>query len=101
MDVWSTDYGMRDHEYSPSPPRRAPNKTCYPPPTHTHTPFVPTFQNAVQDVEDVVDAAFVEELEKASITKPMENRGKGKATTRSASAAGRVTNKEIVIEFVT
>ncbi|CAM9963252.1 unnamed protein product, partial [Ectocarpus sp. 8 AP-2014] len=46
---------------------------------------------AVQDVEDVVDASFVEELENASITRPMETRGDGKGkggpTTRSSTAA--------------
>ncbi|CAM9916737.1 unnamed protein product [Ectocarpus sp. 6 AP-2014] len=46
---------------------------------------------AVQDVEDVVDASFVEELENASITRPMETRGNGKGkggpATRSSTAA--------------
>ena len=50
------------------------------PPPHSH-------QSAVQEVEDVVDASFVEELERASITRPVETRGSGKEFPGTGASA--------------
>lgn len=49
---------------------------------------VAVVQEVVQEVEDVVDASFVEELERASITRPMDAQGSG---VMSMSVGGVVT----------
>ncbi|CAM9540611.1 unnamed protein product, partial [Laminaria digitata] len=43
--------------------------------------------SAVQEVEDVVDASFVEELERTSITRPMETRASAKENPGAARGA--------------
>lgn len=48
-------------------------------------------QDAVREVEEVVDTSFVEELERASITRPMEQqstRSSGKASAASGGVRG-------------
>lgn len=47
-------------------------------------------QDAVREVEEVVDTSFVEELERASITRPMEQQQSTRSSGKASAASGGV-----------